>query len=496
MAGRPFTHGSPGYDAWMAAYDPLDAPPVPDERDTVSVICPVLDPPPAELTDALASVLAQSHRCELVIVDDGCTDAQVLDIIDRISHHPGVVVVRTGGRAGIAAASNRGIEASTGSIISFVDHDDVLRPDAVSWLVSALAEADIAYSDEDQLTPAGDRVQPFLKPAWSPLLLLGMNYVNHAVAVRRTLLDSLGGFDESLSGAQDHDLMLRAAERRIVVSHVPKVLYNWRQSLRSVAADVESKPWALDAARRAVNDALTRRSMGAKAVDSAIAGPYRFDIRFSGRDEVDSFVVASDTSTANLAEALSASNGRPLAISPLNQPLSASAVAQITGWVSSGSAAAACPVTRDPSGSIVDAGWFAREGALHRYGAGWYGAPVPFLEVAREVAAVSGPYLVVDPARALAVGGPDAALPLFDAIVELTARMAAAGGHCVADPSVDAVVAGIDGPTTIPFDDPSTTMWISPHVWHDGIAIAPPPGGGEERRSRLATRLHQNDPAA
>jgi hypothetical protein len=281
-----------------------------------------------------------------------------------------------------------------------------------------------------------------------------------------------------------------------VVGHAPKVLYNWRQSLRSVAADVESKPWALEAARRAVNDALTRRSMDAKAVDSAIAGPYRFDIRFSGRDEVDSFVVASDTSTANLTEALVASNGRPLAIFPLDQPLSASATAQLTGWVSSGAAGAACPVTRDPNGSIVDAGWFAREGALHRYGAGWHGAPVPFLEVAREVAAVSGPHLVVDPARALAVGGPDAALPLFDAIVDLTARIAAAGGHCVADPSVDTVVAGIDGPATIPFDDPSTTMRTSPHVWRDGITIAPPPDGADERRGRLATRFLQNDPAA
>ena len=57
----------------------------------------------------------------------------------------------------------------------FLDDDDELHPHALEKMAAAIAdspEADVLYSDEDKLSPSGERYVPTLKPDWSPDLLL------------------------------------------------------------------------------------------------------------------------------------------------------------------------------------------------------------------------------------------------------------------------------------------------------------------------------------
>ena len=75
-------------------------------------------------------------------------------------------------------------------------------------------EADVLYSDEDKLSPSGQRQVPTFKPDWSPDLLLSSAYLCHLLVVRRSLVEELGGLRSDFDGAQDYDLMLRATERR------------------------------------------------------------------------------------------------------------------------------------------------------------------------------------------------------------------------------------------------------------------------------------------
>ena len=68
------------------------------------------------------------------------------------------------------------------------------------------------YSDEDKLSPTGERCVPSLKPDWSPDLLLSSAYFCHMLVVRRSLVTELGGLRSEFDGSQDYDLMLRATE--------------------------------------------------------------------------------------------------------------------------------------------------------------------------------------------------------------------------------------------------------------------------------------------
>ena len=95
-----------------------------------------------------------------------------------------------------------------GEFIGFLDHDDVLEPDAlfqhVKWLQDH-RDADLIYSDEDKLTEEGLDA-PIFKPDWSPDYFLSCNYICHFTLIRADVLGQVGGFRSEFDGAQDYDL--------------------------------------------------------------------------------------------------------------------------------------------------------------------------------------------------------------------------------------------------------------------------------------------------
>ena len=166
--------------------------------------------------------------------------------------------------AGIAGATNAALAIATGAYVAFLDHDDVLAPDALYWVVRRLeldGDVDVLYSDEDKLDEHGDRVEPYFKPDWSPDYLLSLNYVTHLLVVRRRLLDEVGGLREGFDGAQDYDLLLRLTERTDRIAHVPAPLYSWRKVDGSTSADIHAKPAAHRASERALDEAIVRRGL-------------------------------------------------------------------------------------------------------------------------------------------------------------------------------------------------------------------------------------------
>ena len=232
-------------------------------RPLISVITPVFDTPVQRLEEAVESVLAQAYEnWELVLVDDGSTATELLRMLQSIAaRDQRIVLASLGKHGGISAASNHGLALARGEWVTFLDHDDVLEPDALFQVLKALQthpDVDLIYSDEDKLADDGFEA-PVFKPDWSPDFFLSYNYVGHLTAVRRDVVEKAGGFRSEFDSAQDYDLLFRIVERTNRIHHIPRVLYHWRRSESSSAISVRQKPGQLEASRLAVEEHLKRR---------------------------------------------------------------------------------------------------------------------------------------------------------------------------------------------------------------------------------------------
>ena len=255
----------------------------------VSVVVPVCDPDPAHLRECLRSVLEQSYRdVELCISDDASTSKNVQRVLAEIAQSdPRVRLHQRSERGHISAATNDALAMASGELVAFLDHDDVLPSHAILTMAEALAEAPeavLAYSDEDKIDPRGRRAGPHFKPKWNPDLLLSQNYIGHLVVARLDAVREVGGLREGFEGSQDHDLLLRLTEGRHpdAVIHVPHVLYHWRQTPSSTSMSKDAKPYAAQAGRRAVEDALARRSEGGEVMLSDDV-PFAYRVRYRPR---------------------------------------------------------------------------------------------------------------------------------------------------------------------------------------------------------------------
>jgi glycosyltransferase involved in cell wall biosynthesis len=252
-------------------------------RPRISLLMPVFDTEPAALREAIASVGAQIYASwELCVVDDGSTAPHVASILaESAMADPRIKRQRLPSNQGIVAASNEALALASGDYVGLLDHDDTLTPDAlfeVACAIDADPALDLVYTDSDKKDVNGERIEPFRKPGWSPDLLLAMNYITHFCVFRRQRVIEAGGFRAGYDGSQDHDLLLRVTEGTDRIAHVPYPLYSWRQTAASTAADPARKPYAHEAGRRAVADALVRRGI-AGAVEDGDGGPFRYRVR-------------------------------------------------------------------------------------------------------------------------------------------------------------------------------------------------------------------------
>lgn len=235
----------------------------------LSLLVPVFETPASILEATIGSVLAQtSGRWELVLVDDASRARHVAAILERhAAADPRIIVHRRGSNGGIAAATNDALARATGEFVAFLDHDDLLVPDAVARVAQAIvaAAADALYTDQDTIDGHGRHVHTFHKPDWSPEYLRHVMYVGHLLVVRRSLAERLGGFDGRFDGVQDFEFALRLGEATSRIAHVPEVLYHWRAVAGSVAAAETAKRGIDRLQARAVQEHLDRLGLPATA---------------------------------------------------------------------------------------------------------------------------------------------------------------------------------------------------------------------------------------
>jgi glycosyltransferase involved in cell wall biosynthesis len=204
----------------------------------VSVVIPVYN---AEryLGESLDTALAQDYgNVEIIAVDDGSTDGSA----SILASYGDRIRVLSQANAGPARARNAGIETARGEFVAFLDADDVWRAQKLRLQVEHLLANDdvglvyntwavldgedpraavdfLAGIDQHPATDGeatdGEATAPTLPldragSGWVYHLLLQDSIVHTSAAmVRRSLLQQVNGFDDSLRRGQDYDLWLR-----------------------------------------------------------------------------------------------------------------------------------------------------------------------------------------------------------------------------------------------------------------------------------------------
>lgn len=270
------------YQTWVRLYDTPDAQALDTlraqaaalpHRPLVSVVMPTYNANLTWLEEAIVSVQNQTYGdWELCIADDASTDPSVRPFLEQqAAKEPRLKLVFRETNGHISAATNSALSVASGEWITFLDHDDILPPHALQYMVRTAIEqpnARLIYSDEDKIDEHGRRHDPYFKSDWNPDLFYAHNLVTHLAFYHRDAMQAVGGLRDAFAGAQDYDLVLRVIEHISVdqIVHVPFVLYHWRVHAGSTAkADLTIKPYAMLAGERALNDHFRRIGNGARA---------------------------------------------------------------------------------------------------------------------------------------------------------------------------------------------------------------------------------------
>lgn len=232
---------------------------MPESDRAVEVILPTWRAGPW-VHEAIASVLAQTHRAlRITVVDDASPDRAVDSVAERWGEAGGrLAILRLGERGGAAAARNQAVQRTCAPLIAFVDQDDRWLPEKLERQIARLdaeprlgvVHTDIVHIDAAGRVRHGEADADNARRgavAWDRLdreaLLrecfrrIGIRLVS--ALVRRDVFEALGGFDTRHFGGEEWEFWVRLAAAGQRVAHVPEPLVERRihaGNISSVAA--------------------------------------------------------------------------------------------------------------------------------------------------------------------------------------------------------------------------------------------------------------------
>ena len=273
-----------------------------------SILVPVYCTPERYFLEMIQSVLDQTYSNWELLLGDASPDESLRKLAENAGDNR-VRYVKIAENKGISANTNVILEMAQGSYIGLLDHDDTLTPDALFEVYRAIQKSKSAgkiarmlYTDEDK----GDGEMQFFydvnkKPAFDQDYLWSNNYICHFTVMEAGLMKELK-FRPEFDGAQDFDIFLRAA-RKIneeikkcyqvsQVVNISRVTYHWRCHMDSTAVNPQSKLYAYEAGKRAVEEDLKVRGIEADVKHSKHLGFYEVQFADIFRDRPQVAMVA------------------------------------------------------------------------------------------------------------------------------------------------------------------------------------------------------------
>ena len=271
----------------------------------ISIVVPAYETHPVYLKMLLESVIAQTYPVWELLIADASSTSQVFDVMQNY-HDNRIRYIRLEQNLGISDNTNQAIMLAKGEYTGLLDHDDVLTPDALFEVMKCIdqQEAVLVYSDEDKTDETGNRFyEPHKKSDFNLDLFLSNNYICHFTVIKTDLLQEVK-LRSKYDGAQDYDLFLRIVARimdranktgsntmhelKHQICHIPRILYHWRCHSGSTAENPDSKQYAYDAGRAALQDFLADRGWEGSVEHTQHLGFYKikYDALFQQRPEV------------------------------------------------------------------------------------------------------------------------------------------------------------------------------------------------------------------
>jgi len=250
-----------------------------------SILVPAYETKELFFKEMLLSCLKQSYgNWELIIADASKSDVVENTVEFYKDNRIKYKRVKTNG--GISDNTNVALKMAKGDYVCLLDHDDLLTPDALYEMAVKLDENPylFVYSDEDKCDEkAKSFFEPHVKKEFNYDFFLSNNYICHFVSIKREIMQK-NEFRAEFDGAQDYDCFLRVMEQieseypdewKDKIGHISKVLYHWRCHSGSTAANPESKMYAYEAGRKAVEEYYRRNEIQATVMHSKHLGFYR-----------------------------------------------------------------------------------------------------------------------------------------------------------------------------------------------------------------------------
>ena len=254
-------------------------------RPLVSIVVPCYKTDLVYLRELLDSVLAQSYdNWELLLMDASPEWDAVANLV-AAARDERVRRIELPGNGGIVVNTNAGIQQATGDYIAFLDHDDILEPDALFHYVAVLNKAaedgrpQVLFCDEDMFQKTGEWGQPVYKTRLNVDLLYSHNCVTHFLMVEKALIDRIGVSPEDVAGAQDYDLTLRCLSADARFEHVAHVLYHCVLPGSIADCSADSKPYAIEAGRLALQRHFD--SLGIRGTVEESETPFVYRMRYA-----------------------------------------------------------------------------------------------------------------------------------------------------------------------------------------------------------------------
>ena len=235
-----------------------------DEKIKFSIIVPAYQTEEKIFREMIESVIGQIYKnWELCIVNASPEYEYIEKTVESYKDNR-IKFKNLEKNGGIAENTKEALKIVTGDFICLLDHDDLIAPNALSEFALKLKDnpnIDFFYTDKDMIDAnAENRMNPLVKPEYSPELMYSANYFTHFCVIRKTIMDTIK-ISKETDGSQDWDIFLQVMEKTSNIVHIPEKLYHWRIIPTSVASGIGAKPYALNAQLLSINNHFKRTGL-------------------------------------------------------------------------------------------------------------------------------------------------------------------------------------------------------------------------------------------